>query len=307
MSSVKSDNPTADRCSSVAAVVVTHNRLELLQECVSALRGQSRRPDEIVIVNNGSTDGTAEWLAAQPDLTVVTQANLGSSGGQSTGIKTAYARGHDWFWCMDDDTIPHPAALLRMSSTPQFLSDSTGCLSSLVLDHEGRLFDSPYLQPTASAAWALTVLADRCVEVKVATFISLLVHRRAVAAVGLPVKEFFYMRDDWEFTERISAQFRNFCCLDSIVVHKVKPSPDGKRDYHFPAYFWTTKYFYSVRNDVLWTRLRTTIGRRGKVEEIYRQLKDVLKRVIFGRASVSAIVWFLRGLLVAVRIEFPEG
>jgi rhamnopyranosyl-N-acetylglucosaminyl-diphospho-decaprenol beta-1,3/1,4-galactofuranosyltransferase len=57
----------------VAAAIVTHNRLELLKLSVRSLRTQARKPDEIIIVNNGSTDGTAEWLAEQEGLFVVTQ------------------------------------------------------------------------------------------------------------------------------------------------------------------------------------------------------------------------------------------
>ena len=44
----------------VVAVVVTYNRLNLLQRVVGALKGQSKKLDKIYIVNNGSTDGTKE-------------------------------------------------------------------------------------------------------------------------------------------------------------------------------------------------------------------------------------------------------
>ena len=45
-----------------AAVVVTHNRLELLQQCVSALLNQSVTCD-ILIIDNASDDGTADWAS----------------------------------------------------------------------------------------------------------------------------------------------------------------------------------------------------------------------------------------------------
>ena len=50
--------PQTEEKSAVAAVVVTYNRLELLQQCVEALRNQSTTCD-ILIVDNASTDGTA--------------------------------------------------------------------------------------------------------------------------------------------------------------------------------------------------------------------------------------------------------
>jgi rhamnopyranosyl-N-acetylglucosaminyl-diphospho-decaprenol beta-1,3/1,4-galactofuranosyltransferase len=52
----------------VAAVIVTYNRLALLKECVKALETQERLPDAIVVVNNGSTDGTEQWLDSQKNI-----------------------------------------------------------------------------------------------------------------------------------------------------------------------------------------------------------------------------------------------
>ena len=54
----------------IIAVVVTYNRLELLKRNISFLK-QNKPLSAIVVVNNGSTDGTSEWLASQDSLTVV--------------------------------------------------------------------------------------------------------------------------------------------------------------------------------------------------------------------------------------------
>ena len=82
----------------ITAVVVTFNRLQLLQRTIAALRGQSRQLDEIIVVNNGSTDGTAEWLAEESGLHVITQGNTGGSGGFYSGMKAAYENGADRIW-----------------------------------------------------------------------------------------------------------------------------------------------------------------------------------------------------------------
>ena len=73
----------------VVAVVVTYNRLNLLQRVVGALKGQSKRLDKIYIINNGSTDGTKEWLDGQIGLNVIHQENVGGSGGFYRGIQEA--------------------------------------------------------------------------------------------------------------------------------------------------------------------------------------------------------------------------
>ncbi len=50
----------------IAAVVVTYNRLELLKECIEAVLSQTHKPDAIIVIDNGSTDSTPEWLHNRP-------------------------------------------------------------------------------------------------------------------------------------------------------------------------------------------------------------------------------------------------
>lgn len=51
----------------VAAVVVTYNRLEFLKRCVNSLHKQTV-PCDILVVDNASTDETAQWLESQTDI-----------------------------------------------------------------------------------------------------------------------------------------------------------------------------------------------------------------------------------------------
>ena len=97
---------------SVCAVVVTHNREELLERCLGHLRAQSRRPDKILVVDNASTDGTAALLARQDDLEVLRlPVNAGGAGGFRRGLENAYTAGYDWMWLLDDDTFAGENAL----------------------------------------------------------------------------------------------------------------------------------------------------------------------------------------------------
>lgn len=105
----------------IAALIVTHNRIGLLKEAVQAVRAQSVQAGKIIVLNNGSTDGTREWLDAQTDLHVIHQANLGCSDGFATGFREACRMNADWIWAMDDDTIPAPdalAVLLQVAGHP---------------------------------------------------------------------------------------------------------------------------------------------------------------------------------------------
>ncbi len=101
----------------IIAVVVTYNRMELLKRNIRCLQ-QNKPISSIVIVNNGSTDGTTEWLAAQEGLTVINQTNVGGAGGFYTGIQYAYQAGADWIWCMDDDVFPRADCLNNSCRIP---------------------------------------------------------------------------------------------------------------------------------------------------------------------------------------------
>ena len=73
------------------AIVVTHNRLNLLKRCLKALELQTVQVDGILVVDNGSNDGTKEYLNSI-GLEYISQPNLGSAGGWHTGLKYAITR-----------------------------------------------------------------------------------------------------------------------------------------------------------------------------------------------------------------------
>src|SRR4051812_7826339 len=101
---------------SICAVVVTHDRRDVLRECLGALARQTLAPDAVHVVDNASTDGTAPMLAEEfPAVTVRRlETNEGGAGGFHEGIRDALERGFDWLWLMDDDTVPAPDALERL-------------------------------------------------------------------------------------------------------------------------------------------------------------------------------------------------
>jgi GT2 family glycosyltransferase len=100
-----------------------NNRLSDLKRCIGALRNQTLKIDLILVVNNGSTDGTQEWLTTQSDITTITQVNTGSAGGQYTAFKYAYEGEADWIWTMDDDVVPQSDALESLLDAANFVKE----------------------------------------------------------------------------------------------------------------------------------------------------------------------------------------
>jgi len=287
-----------------AAIVVTHNRLFLLKENLAALRAQLRRPDEIIVVNNASTDGTADWLKTQSGLTVVTQENFGSSGGQLAGIRTAYARGHDWFWCMDDDVIPKPDALEQLLACAKASDERTGFLCSVVRWTDGSM--NLMTAPNVFSGSASETLPENLVRVVSASFVSVMFHRRAVAKKGLPLREMFLWFDDAEYTRRIANEFPSYQVLTSEVEHRTKTN--YWVDFDHMAGLPPMPLSYGVRNFIFLRKREAPT----KINGWFRCLKSALKmqwrvcRQFSGeqRRTLTRAVW--RGIFFNPKIEMPE-
>jgi len=107
----------ANRRETVAAVVVTFNRKQLLMECLNALLNQTYELDSVIIIDNNSTDGTYELLKERGYIDneiidyVRLNENTGGAGGFHEGIKRGYEKGYDWLWIMDDDVKPDKECL----------------------------------------------------------------------------------------------------------------------------------------------------------------------------------------------------
>jgi len=113
---------------SIAAVVVTHDRLDKLT--VTAARLLDQPVDHVIVVDNASTDGTAAWLATldDPRLQVHRSAtNQGGAGGFSVGMRLARdVADADWTVVMDDDGRPAPGAIDAFRATDLSRWDAIG-------------------------------------------------------------------------------------------------------------------------------------------------------------------------------------
>jgi rhamnopyranosyl-N-acetylglucosaminyl-diphospho-decaprenol beta-1,3/1,4-galactofuranosyltransferase len=240
----------------IAAVVVTYNRLADLKKCLDTLREQTRPLDAIFIINNGSTDGTDEWLATQSDLRVTTQANLGGAGGFAAGIDTAYKAGYTWLWCMDDDCLAAPDALANLLNSPNLGPCIKNSMSVSVNSRDELAF---FVDRPNQAYRKVSDMAGLDLIYGVASFFNgTLVHSGVVKAIGIPDKDLFIWGDEVEYMTR--AQKMGFPVVtvpSSVFYHPASFDRDG---IPWPA-AW--KQYYAVRNQrrVLQNQFGNTLGR----------------------------------------------
>jgi glycosyltransferase involved in cell wall biosynthesis len=90
-------------------VIPVHNGMPYLRETVATILDQTRPPDELIVVENGSTDGTAEWLAGldDPRVQVIVQPQLVSPAENWTTAVNAATGDFVKLVCADDLLLPH--------------------------------------------------------------------------------------------------------------------------------------------------------------------------------------------------------
>ena len=234
----------------VAVVVVTHNRAELLSRLLDGLAAQTRRPDAVVVVDNASTDDTQAVLAARTDLPleVITQDNLGGAGGFHRGVRAAYDRGHDRVWLMDDDVVPAPGCLAALMAVDE------DCLIAVREDLAGSLVEKAAIEfdlrnPLAIRPKRSTVdstYADRAsmpplVEVQNVAFEGFMVRRSVIREIGFPDPSFFIFYDDVDFAVRAREAGRHVWAVrDAVLVRQL----DFNQQHDLSGW----KGFYMYRN-----------------------------------------------------------
>lgn len=93
---------------SIAVIVPVWNGERFLSEAIASIRAQTLQPDKVLVVDDGSSDGTAAWLAEQPDLVVLSQPNRGTGAARNRAIKASET---PLLAFLDADDIWHPEYL----------------------------------------------------------------------------------------------------------------------------------------------------------------------------------------------------
>lgn len=233
----------------IIAVVVTYNRIELLKRTVRCLQ-QNKPVSSIVVVNNGSTDSTAEWLETQPELIVINQANVGGSGGFYAGMRYAYQAGADWIWCMDDDVFPHADCLEQLLLHAG--REDIGILAPRRLQ-EGKLFThefqgynliNPFVSMYTGKLSKQTVTEP--VEIQGAAFEGPFIRREVVEKIGYPNKDLFIFCDDTDYCLRTVKAGYKILYVPAALMDKEKFFSDDSWSERNKKKKW--KRFYQIRN-----------------------------------------------------------
>ncbi len=231
----------------IVAVVVTYNRKKMLVRCIQALMAQEYSCD-ILLVDNGSTDGTCDYIKDYMFNNGIYYynmgQNLGGAGGFRVGMELAVQKGYDYVWIMDDDTVPCPDALCELIKADRVLHGTYGFLSSVAYWTDGTLCN---MNIQRIGLHEKVKNYDAISPIIMATFVSFFVKTEVIKQVGLPIKEFFIWADDLEYSRRISSSQSCYMVPSSKVVHCMEDN--GKVGIVEEANDRLWRYDYLYRNE----------------------------------------------------------
>jgi rhamnopyranosyl-N-acetylglucosaminyl-diphospho-decaprenol beta-1,3/1,4-galactofuranosyltransferase len=199
---------TQDRLGSpprVAAAIATFNRRDRLRQCVSAMLAQTEPLDEVIVVDNASSDGSDAMVAEEfPSVRLVRMVeNTGAAGGFAAGLEAAVSSGNAWVWVFNDDDIPEPDALATMLKVASTLPPWTGIIGCARRDGAGNPYGLGLRWRHRHIPVPPTDPAGPPIPVDVVTFSGTLVSSELVRQVGVPKREFFMMLEDLDYCLRV--------------------------------------------------------------------------------------------------------
>lgn len=251
----------------VWAVLVNWNGHRDTLACLASLREVAWSPFEIVVVDNGSTDGSSTALqeAVSSNVHLVeVGANLGYAGGNNLGIRHALEHGADFVWLLNNDTVVDPgsvAALVdRMREDP-----TVGMCGSTLLYHDAPATVQAYGGASYDPWTTRTKLIgqfdafdpermDRAgVErrLDMVSGASLFVSRDFLESVGPMSEDYFLFFEELDWKARARHRFRLGWAPESLVLHKEGSASGTSRRAELRS---EVADYYGVRSRILYTR-----------------------------------------------------
>ena len=149
----------ADAAPKVAVVIPAHDGLELTRRCLSALEAQRPAEFETVLVDDGSTDGTTDYVRTRhPDVTVLRRdGTLWWSGAVNAGCRHAIAHGADVVVLFNNDNVDCSVDVISRLARVAY---ATGAGSWPLRSSKGQAATGP--SSTRGAAWTGAAAASSC-------------------------------------------------------------------------------------------------------------------------------------------------
>lgn len=128
----------------VSVVIPAYNAAGYLPDCIDSVLAQTYRDTEVIVVDDGSTDGTADVLDGYPSVRVVSKENGGTASAVNAGVE---AMAGEWFKKVDADDVLYPNCLADLMRANLSLGPNSGiipAMSSRIVYADGTEWTAGY-------------------------------------------------------------------------------------------------------------------------------------------------------------------
>lgn len=231
----------------VYVVILAWNQKEMTIQCLESMLASEYSNKRVVVVDNGSTDGTSETLCERfPEVEIIRSAtNLGIAGGYNLGLEYALAHGAEYVLVANNDIVVDPAMLRclveAVKGTPR-----AGIGLPKIYHYYGdrrRLWcTGAYWRKFPPTVKMMGVNAkdshrfSHKREIEYAPSCCLLIWRQVLETVGYFDTGYFFYNDDWDFSARTrKAGYSIWFVPEAKMWHKVSMSTQKSEK---PARWW---------------------------------------------------------------------
>lgn len=243
---------TRARIEKVSVVVCNYNGERYLADCLQAIRELGSRVDEVVVVDNASTDGSVGLVRERfPEMRLL---ELASNGGpcvaRNAGMRAARNR---WVLAVDNDAIPTPDVLQKLAAALEARPNAVCAQTRNVFASEptrvhydganfhylGLLSLRNFYQPLSEAQ------GDGVVQAYGLIAIAILMDRDVVLGVGGYDEDFFILFEDFDLALRLRIAGHDLLSVeDAICLHQGGTPGISFRGGSYPK----IRAFYHSRN-----------------------------------------------------------
>lgn len=195
---------------SITVIIPTCNRASLLARALNSVLNQSHKPDEVIVVDDGSSDETPDLMARRfPEVIYLRQENRGVSAARNLGIRRAASQ---WlaFLDSDDEWLPHKLArqlaLLAAESQWQIVHSN-----EIWIRGERRV--NPMKKHAKQGGWIFT----RCLPLCVISPSAVMIRRSVFDTVGL-FDETLPACEDYDLWLRICCRYPVAYIEEPLIV-----------------------------------------------------------------------------------------
>ncbi|WP_347218647.1 glycosyltransferase family 2 protein [Chryseobacterium sp.] len=218
-------------------IIVTYNAMKWAERCFNSLR-KSSVPVQCTVIDNGSTDGTQEYIQTHfPEVDFTqSESNLGFGKANNIGIEKAYKNGADFFYLMNQDAWIYENSMEKMlevyNSHPN--KDEIGVISPIHIDGSEQYLDIFLDQYIAKNYEKTRLISDLYFqtlkpyyEIHFVNAAHWLLPKKTIETIGGFNPYFFHYGEDDEYTNRIHFHQKKVLLVPgSKVVH------DGVQSIH---------------------------------------------------------------------------